>query len=83
MHDGCVIAVYQNPLALELIPLDGQDHGGHIQLSPVNVHKPIPEAGDQKLTLTPIPLKIATETYVTGISEELTFYTGEPVGLIQ
>ena len=64
-------------------PPDGQGHGDGIQLSPVNVHEPILEAGVWKLTLTPMPLKIATKAYVTGIGEELTFCTGEPVGLIK
>ena len=64
-------------------PPDGQGHGDGIQLSPVNVHEPVPEVGVWKLTLTPMPLKIATEANVTGIGGELTFCTGEPVGLVQ
>ena len=75
--------MYQNPLALELFPPDGHGYGDSIQLSPVNVHEPALEAGDRKLTLTPMPLKIATEAHIAGIGEELSFYTGEPVGLVQ
>ena len=75
--------MHQNHLALELLPPDGQSHGDSIELSPVDAHEPISEAGIQKLTLTPMFLKIATKAYVTGIGEELAFSTGEPVGLIQ
>ena len=75
--------MHLKPLALELIPLDGQCHGDGIQLSPVDAHEPILEVGIWKLTLTPMSLKIAAKAYVTGISEELAFGTGEPAGLVQ
>ena len=33
--------------------------------------------------MTPVSMKVAAEAHVTGISEKLTFCTGELVGLIQ
>ena len=74
--------MHQDPLALELIPPDSQSHGNGIQLPLVDAHEPVSEGGVQKLALTPMSLKIATKTYVAGISEEMEFSAGEPVGLI-
>ena len=42
-----------------------------------------PEACLGELTLTPMSLKVAAKAHTTGISEKLTFYTGEPVGPVQ
>ena len=83
LHGGCVVAVYQDPLALELIPPDSQSHGDGIQLSSVDAHEPVLEAGIWELTLTPVFPEVAAKTHVTGISEELTVHAGKPVRLIQ
>ena len=39
-------------------PLDSQSHGDGIQLSPVDAHEPVLEAGIWELALTPVSLKV-------------------------
>ena len=75
--------MYQDSLALELIPPDSWGHGYGVQLSPVDAHRPIPEVGLWEPTLTPVSLEVAAKAHITGISEKLTFHAGEPVGLVQ
>ena len=81
--DGCVVTVYQDPLALELLLSDSQSHGDGVQVSPFDAHEPVLEAGIWELALTPVSLEVAAEAHITGISEELTVCTGKPVRLIQ
>ena len=49
--------MYQDPLAPEMVPPDSQSHGNAIQLSPVDVHDPIPEVGFWEFALTPVTLE--------------------------
>ena len=82
LHNGCVVAVYQDPLALELLQPDSQSHGDGIQLSPVDAHESVLVAGIWELALTPVSLEVAAEAHIAGIGEELTVCAGKPVRLI-
>ena len=65
-----------------MISPDSQGHGNAIQLSPVNTHESISEAGFWEVAQTPMALEVAAKGYVTGIHEKLTICAGEPVRLI-
>ena len=74
--------MHKNPLAPEVMPPDSQSHGNAIQLSPVDTHELISEAGFWEFALTPMSLEVATKAYITGICEKFALCTGEPMRLI-
>ena len=65
-----------------MIPPDSQSHGNAIQLSPVDTHEFISEAGFWEFALTPMSLEVTAEANVTGICEKLTLRAGEPTRLL-
>ena len=75
--------MYQDPLAPDMVPLDSQCHVSAIQLSAVDAHVPILEAGFLEFALTPVALEVTAKACITGFCEKMTLLAGEPIGLVQ
>ena len=65
-----------------MIPPDNQSHGNAIQISPVDTHEFISEAGFWEFALMPMTLEIAAKAYIAGICEKLALHAGESLRLV-
>ena len=61
LHDRCIVTVYQDSLALELIPQIARTMVMAYSSLQVMLIGPIPEAGLWELTLTPVSLEVAAK----------------------
>ena len=71
-HDvdhGCIVAVEEQALALELGSPESQSHGDHVQLMPVDTHLLVLECLLGEGTLAPLALKIATKPFIASVGE--------------
>ena len=54
--------MHKNPLSPEVMPSDNQSHGNAKQLSPVDTHELISEAGFWELALAPMLLEVTAQS---------------------
>ena len=57
----------KDPPAPEMMSSDSQSHGNAIQISPVDTHESILEAGFWEFALTPMALEVAAEAYIASV----------------